>query len=303
MSSSSDAALLARVAELEQRLAAAQAASAGAAATASTSSSSSYRASANHPVNYANKRGVRTPADGGGGQGAADVQQQLQQQQQQQQQQRSLSKKELKKEAKLTRKAASFLEKTELHASKVCGIVGVKDRIVIPEFMVNGGSDVKWEPDPCDIDLKGIVTPTEYFEEITAINSACAHARAKPVDLALAIGSGFCPLLLIPWGIRHRKMRTKHKKILVEQMRLFNNKFVDRGVRMRWRRKPSSELVIERYYNLERFNLPQSLSQTQLVTAEGAATEASGGAARVQKEENGNAAATAAAAAADDSEL
>ena len=94
---------------------------------------------------------------------------------------------------------------------------------------------------------KGIITPDEYFEAITAINKACAHARAKPVDLALAISAGFLMLLpLIPWGIRHRKRRTKHKKILVEQIRLFN-KYAARGVRMRWRRKPHSELVIERF--------------------------------------------------------
>eukprot|EP00750_Incisomonas_marina_P019617 INCI3594.1.p1 GENE.INCI3594.1~~INCI3594.1.p1 ORF type:complete len:214 (-),score=54.51 INCI3594.1:357-998(-) len=160
----------------------------------------------------------------------------------------SLSKRERKKEAKRSRNAASFLEKTELHASKKCGIVTAKDRIVIPEYMVNGGADVKWEPDPCDIDLKGIISPEEYFEEITAVNDAVAPARQKPGDLALAISAGFLMLIpLIPWGIRHRKRRTKHKKLLVEQMRIFNNKFAPRGVRMRWRRKPHSELVIERF--------------------------------------------------------
>ena len=155
-------------------------------------------------------------------------------------------KKAEKTERKRVRALANFREQTELHSSKVVGIVGSKDRIIVPEYMVNGGADVKWEADPCDMDLKGIISPQDYFNTITELNEATSHARAKPIDTALAIASGFLLFPLIPWAIRHRKHRTKHKKILVEQIQKFNDKWVSRGVRMRWRRKPDSQLVFER---------------------------------------------------------
>ena len=155
-------------------------------------------------------------------------------------------KKAEKKEKKKARALANFREKTELHAAKVVGIVGKKDRIIVPEYMVNGGADVKWEADPCDMDLKGIINPQDYFDTITELNEAVSHARAKPIDTALEIASGFLLFPLIPWAIRHRKHRTKHKKILTEQIQKFNDKWVSRGVRMRWRRKPDSQLVFER---------------------------------------------------------
>ena len=159
----------------------------------------------------------------------------------------TMSKKERKKAQKRARKAASFLEKTELHVSKYCGRVDKKDQLIVPSYVVNGGADIKWEADPCDIDLKGILTPDEYFAEITKLNEAVAHARGKPIDTLLAISAGFLLLPIIPWAIRHRKHRTKHKKILVQQMREFNTKYALRGVRMRWRRKPDSQLLLERF--------------------------------------------------------
>lgn len=100
------------------------------------------------------------------------------------------SKKEQKKQQKQARKVAMWLEKHELHPCKKWGVVAAKDRIIVPDYAVNAGTDIKWEADPCDIDLKGILTPEEYFTVISTINEAVSHARAKPIDLALAVASG-----------------------------------------------------------------------------------------------------------------
>lgn len=177
------------------------------------------------------------------------------------------SKRQRKKKAKQSRKAAVFLEKTQLHSSKTYGMVGAEDRVVVPAYSINGGADIKWESDPCDLDLKGILSPQEYFTAITTLNEAVSHARAKPIDTVLAVSAGFLLLPLIPWAIRHRKHRTKHKKILIEQLRLFNNQYASRGVRMRWRRKPYSELVIERF-PLQ--SVPCDPSDTAVATARAA---------------------------------
>eukprot|EP00750_Incisomonas_marina_P001144 INCI10947.1.p1 GENE.INCI10947.1~~INCI10947.1.p1 ORF type:complete len:174 (-),score=29.92 INCI10947.1:417-938(-) len=126
--------------------------------------------------------------------------------------QSGLSKQQRKKHAKQSRKAAVFLEKTQLHSSKTYGMVGAEDRVVVPAYAINGGADIKWESDPCDLDLKGILSPQEYFTAITTLNEAVSHARAKPIDTVLAVSAGFLLLPLIPWAIRHRKHRTKHKK-------------------------------------------------------------------------------------------
>ena len=127
---------------------------------------------------------------------------------------------------------------------------------------MNDGNDIQWEADPCDLDLKGILTPQEYFSEISILNDMVSHAYAKPIDNILVVMS-LLVFPLIPWGIRHRKRKTKHKKILISFLQQFNDKYQPRGVRMRWRRKPVSKLVIERFGSN---SLP--LEQQQIVDVE-----------------------------------
>eukprot|EP00750_Incisomonas_marina_P032620 INCI9242.1.p1 GENE.INCI9242.1~~INCI9242.1.p1 ORF type:complete len:191 (-),score=36.27 INCI9242.1:75-647(-) len=126
-------------------------------------------------------------------------------------------------------------------------MVGDEDRISVPEYMCNAGYDIKFEADPCEMDLKGILPPQEYFQQISALNEALSHARAKPVDFLLLGTCTVMPFALIAWAVRHRKHRSKHKKILVDFMKRFNDSYLEKGVRMRWRRKPVSQLVIERF--------------------------------------------------------
>lgn len=158
-----------------------------------------------------------------------------------------VSRRRRKKYIKKRRKEARYLRKTELHSSAKCGRVGDEDRIVVPEYMVNAGYDIKFESDPSDMDLKGIMTPNQFFKTITILNEALSHARAKPVDFFLLSTSTLIPFALIAWAVRHRKHRKKHKKILVDFLKRFNDTHASRGIRMRWRRKPASELVIERF--------------------------------------------------------
>jgi len=167
------------------------------------------------------------------------------------------------------------METMRAPAGFTSGIVTTKDRVIVPSYDINGGADTKFQTDPCDIDLKGIITPLEYFNAMTKINEAMSSARAKPVDTVLAATS-MLVIPLIPWAIRHRKRKTKRKKILLDQVKIFNEThqgvlpmppcrfatcrlfcFVRTvtkddllmtliGVRLRWRRKPNSDLVLER---------------------------------------------------------
>ncbi len=81
---------------------------------------------------------------------------------------------------------------------------------------------------------------------MTGLNDALSHARAKPIDFLLLGSAAVMPFTLIAWALRHRKHRSKHKKILVDQIRVFNDAHAAKGLRLRWRRKPASELVLER---------------------------------------------------------
>ena len=157
------------------------------------------------------------------------------------------SKRKRKKAKKKYRKASKLLHKTRLHENGKCGMVSDSDRIVIPEYMVNAGYDVKFEADPCELDLKGIISPDDYFAAITQLNEAISHARAKPIDFLLLATSTILPFGLIAWAVRHRQHKTKHKKILLAELRRFNDAHVAEGLRLRWRRKPVSQLVLERF--------------------------------------------------------
>ncbi len=59
-----------------------------------------------------------------------------------------MTKEERKRQEKSARKAAMFMEKTELHPSKFCGVVGPQDRLIVPSYSINGGADIKWEARP-----------------------------------------------------------------------------------------------------------------------------------------------------------
>ncbi len=93
-------------------------------------------------------------------------------------------------------------------------VVGPQDQVVIPEYRINGGHDHKFETDPCEVELKGIIKPAEFFNTMVALNEALAPARTEPVDIAL-LASSLLVIPLIPWGVRHRQRKTQYKNLLL----------------------------------------------------------------------------------------
>ena len=115
-------------------------------------------------------------------------------------------------------------------------------RIEVPQYMVNGGFNQKFVSDPYNVQLHGILTAGAYENIIEKLNDSLKDARAKKIDLMLfSMGAAMLPL--IPWAYRHYKMRKLYKKILLEEVRLFND--LNPRLYMRWNRKPESCLTIE----------------------------------------------------------
>ena len=115
-------------------------------------------------------------------------------------------------------------------------------RIKVPQYLVNGGFNQKFVSDPYNVELYNILTPGAYEKLIEGLNDALKGTRAKKVDLLL-FSMGATMLPLIPWALRHYKMRKLYKKIMLEEIRLFNDQ--NPGLFMRWNRKPESCLTIE----------------------------------------------------------
>lgn len=116
-------------------------------------------------------------------------------------------------------------------------------RIKVPKRACQGGFDEKFETDPYNIDLLGLMTVQEYTNAISVLNEKMKAARSKSVDTALlATGVLMVPLAL--WGVRHGLQQKKRKKLLLDGIENFN--FQHPYLFMRWNRRPVSLLTIER---------------------------------------------------------
>eukprot|EP00980_Cylindrotheca_fusiformis_P010638 scaffold2366_cov115-Cylindrotheca_fusiformis.AAC.12 len=116
-------------------------------------------------------------------------------------------------------------------------------RIVVPKRSVQGGMDFKFETDPYDVDLHGLLTREEYTAATEAINKRMRKARPGAVDnVLLATGMLMVPLML--WGVRHRSQVKKRKRQLNKAIDEFNA--ANPTLMMRWNKKPKSMLTIER---------------------------------------------------------
>ena len=100
----------------------------------------------------------------------------------------------------------------------------------------------KFEEDPYDVELHGIMTNEEYAAAISAVNNRIRKARPGKVDGALlAAGPLMVPLMV--WGVRHSGQMKRRKKYLLQGIEEFNA--VNPTLYMRWNRKPQSILTIE----------------------------------------------------------
>lgn len=115
-------------------------------------------------------------------------------------------------------------------------------RIIVPQRIVSGGLDSKFETDPYDVKLHGLMSPDQYTEAIENLNEKMRKSRAGKIDGALLATSIFVvPLPL--WGVRHRSRTKKRKQLLREAIHDFNTRYPE--LMMRWNRRPQSSLTIE----------------------------------------------------------
>jgi hypothetical protein len=128
-------------------------------------------------------------------------------------------------------------------------------RILIPQRTIQGGFDFKFESDPYDVKLYGIMTPEQYTSAIDALNLRIRKARAGKLDgMLLASGALIVPLML--WGVRHRNQVKKRKRQLKKGIAEFNE--VHPTLYMRWNRKPDSKLTIEQRSSEEEGGMAQA---------------------------------------------
>jgi hypothetical protein len=118
-----------------------------------------------------------------------------------------------------------------------------KERIAVPQRVINGGVDFKFEEDSYAIKLHGLMTTTQYTDAITRLNDMLKPSRSKKIDtILLATGVLMVPLAL--WGIRHGMLTKKRKRLLKQYIQEFNGQ--NPTLHMRWNRRPESSLTIER---------------------------------------------------------
>jgi hypothetical protein len=121
--------------------------------------------------------------------------------------------------------------------------------IVVPQRIVNGGFDFKFEEDPMHVKLGGIIKADDFVVAICAINDALKQCRATRLDHTLLL-MGPAMLPLIPWAIRHKEQRTQRRKIMQRAVQHFNltNEL---NLVMRWQSRPAKELTIWRKADAE----------------------------------------------------
>lgn len=119
-----------------------------------------------------------------------------------------------------------------------------KERIVVPQRIINGGFDFKFETDPYDINLFRWMSPEEYTDAITRINDSLRPSRSTKLDSALFY-SGPLMVPLAVWGVRHSRQVKKRKKLFRSAMDEFNTNYP--ALYMRWnKRQGGSILTIEK---------------------------------------------------------
>jgi hypothetical protein len=114
-------------------------------------------------------------------------------------------------------------------------------RVVIPHYFVNGGFDLKFEKDPALVDLQGIMPKKQYKRMVYDINSAIKPARATKVDFGLL---SLTVVGLLPWAIRHRRRKTRHKKLLLNAITQFIQEHEADRLKLKWFKRPMSQLVL-----------------------------------------------------------
>ena len=114
-------------------------------------------------------------------------------------------------------------------------------RIEVEQRFINFGQDLKFEDDPFNVTLHGLMKSEEYRIAITKINDELKECRATSLDHTL-LAMGPLMLPLIPWAIRNKMNKKKRKKIMESCMMEFNKEYPH--LYMRWETRPEKKLII-----------------------------------------------------------
>ena len=117
-----------------------------------------------------------------------------------------------------------------------------KRMIRVPQRVIQGGLEAKFDPDPYGLALHGLLNPPQYTAAVSALNRALHPARSNNLDAAL-LATGMLILPLAVWGVRHRGQMKKRKRLLLRGIDDFNRSHPE--LLMRWHRRPASCLTIE----------------------------------------------------------
>jgi len=117
----------------------------------------------------------------------------------------------------------------------------MKNRIEVEMHTVNLGVDIKFEDDPFNTTLYGIMSGEDYGTSIKKINYALLECRATKIDHALLL-MGPMMLPLIPWSMRNKEKKKLRRKIMTQCVEEFNRDYPH--LMMRWEKRPVKRLTI-----------------------------------------------------------
>lgn len=114
-------------------------------------------------------------------------------------------------------------------------------KIIVNLRIINMGSDIKFEEDPFNVTLHGIMDPFDYSNSIRKINMELEECRANIIDHAL-LAAGPTLIPLVPWAIRLKIRKNYRRKILTQCIETFNKDHPH--LFMRWQTRPEKQLTI-----------------------------------------------------------
>jgi hypothetical protein len=112
---------------------------------------------------------------------------------------------------------------SQVPSSSIVSYQNPKKRIVVPDRMVNGGFDAKYESDGSLVNLAGLMTAPDYTESMSNLNDQLKKSRSTKLDgVLLVMGPLLVPLAI--WGVRHSRQTKRRKRLLRDAMQQFNDR-------------------------------------------------------------------------------
>jgi len=133
-------------------------------------------------------------------------------------------------------------DNNEVNDNKVSRSNG-NEIIICPIRTINGGIDIKFDNDPINVTLYGIITPDDYTNAMNIINNELLQCRSTNVDVALLM-MGPIIVPLIPYAIRQMQFKKLRRRIMKRCVLDFNQRNSD--LYMRYDTKPKMLSIMTR---------------------------------------------------------